>query len=162
MKKVKIWGIFISLILSVLLHFIYGIIPIKLFSILAPVNESIWEHMKLIISSTLLFSIFEYFIYRKKDFYYNNYLLSYGISTALGIIIYLIIYVPLYQIFGHKAYVAIGLLLLIFCFIQIVSYYIMNLSKIKYGNIIGIMLITIIYSDILLITPFILIYFMTL
>ena len=59
MKKIKIIGIFIIFILSVIFHFLYGIFPNYLFSILFPVNESIWEHMKLIVTSTLVFSIFD-------------------------------------------------------------------------------------------------------
>jgi hypothetical protein len=145
MKKVRILGIFIFLIVSVLLHYIYGIIPIKLFSIIAPVNESIWEHMKLIISGNLIYGILEYFLFKKWNYKYNNYILSYGISSIVGIIVYLIIYVPLYQLFGHVLYIAIGLLIIIFIFMQILNYYIMSTKKIKYGNIIGILIIGIFY-----------------
>ncbi len=114
MKKIKIIGVFVSFILSIILHFIYGIFPNTFFSIIAPVNESIWEHMKLIVSSSLIFSIFEYFIYNKKDIPYNNFILSYGVSSIVGIIIYLIIYIPLNDIFGHKAYIAISLLFIFY------------------------------------------------
>ena len=145
MKKIKIIGVFISFVLSITLHFIYGLIPNSIISVIAPVNESIWEHMKLIVSSTLIFSIFEYFIYKKKDISYNNFLLSYGISSILGIIIYLLLYIPLNDIFGHKAYIAIGLLFLILIFVQIISYYIMNFRKINYSSELGILLIIIIY-----------------
>jgi len=145
MKKIKIIGVFISFILSVVLHFIYGVLPNNIISVIAPVNESIWEHMKLIVSSTLLFSILEYFIYKKKDIPYNNFILSYAISSLLGIIAYLLIYIPLNDIFGHKAYIAISLLFLILILVQIISYYIMNYRKINYGNELGILIIIIIY-----------------
>lgn len=145
MKKIKIIGIFISFIISVILHFIYGLFPNTIISVIAPVNESIWEHMKLIITSTLFFSIPEYFMYRKKDIPFNNFILSYAISNLLGIILYLLIYIPLNDIFGHKIYIAISLLFLIFILVQIISYYIMNYKKINYSNYIGILLIIIIY-----------------
>lgn len=145
MKKIKIIGVFVSFILSIILHFIYGWIPNSIISVIAPVNESVWEHMKLIVSSTLLFSILEHFIYKKKDIPYNNFLLSYGVSSIMGVFVYLLLYIPINDIFGHKAYIAISLLFLIFIFIQIVSYYIMNSKKINYGNELGILLITIIY-----------------
>ena len=123
----------------------YNLFPNLLFSILFPVNESIWEHMKLIATSTLVFSIFEYFIYKRKNIYFNNYILAYAISIILGIIIYLILYIPLDNIFGHNLFIAILLLFIIFIFIQVISYYIMNTNKIKYSNIIGIILIILIY-----------------
>ena len=145
MKKIKIIGIFISFVLSVILHFMYGLFPNTFISIIAPVNESIWEHMKLIISSSLIFSIFEYYIYKKKDIAFNNFILSCAISSILGIIIYLLLYIPINDIFGHKAYIAIGLLFLIFVLVQYVGYYIMNYKHIKYGNYVGILLIIIVY-----------------
>ena len=145
MKKIKIIGVFISFVLSIILHFIYGLIPNSITSVIAPVNESIWEHMKLIVSSTLLFSIIEYFIYKKKDIPYNNFILSYAISSILGVIVYLLIYIPLNDIFGHKIYIAISLLFLILIFVQIFSYYIMNYKKINYGNELGILIIIIVY-----------------
>ena len=145
MRKIKIIGVFISFIIAVILHFIYGIFPNTFFSIIAPVNESIWEHMKLIVSSSLIFSIFEYFIYKKKDIPYNNFILSYGVSCVLGIIVYLLIYIPLNDIFGHKAYIAISLLFIILIFVQYVSYYIMNKKEMWHSCDMGILLIIIIY-----------------
>jgi len=145
MKKIKIIGVLISFILSIVLHFIYGLIPNSIISIIAPVNESIWEHMKLIISSTLIFSIIEYFIYKKKDIPYNNFILSYAVSSILGVFVYLLLYIPLNDIFGHKIYIAISLLFLILILVQIISYYIMNYKKINYGNELGILIIIIVY-----------------
>lgn len=133
------------MILSVLLHFLYNAFPNSITSIIAPVNESIWEHMKLIVTSSIIFSIYEYFIYNKKNIKFNNFLLSYGIANILSIIVYLVIYVPLFDMFGHKLYIAIGLLFLIFIFLQVVSYYIMNYKRIGYANQIGILLIIVIY-----------------
>ena len=84
MNKIKIIGVFVSFILSILLHFIYGWIPNTLFSIVAPVNESIWEHMKLIVTSSLIFSMFEYFIYKKKDIKFNNFILHFSFSAFIS------------------------------------------------------------------------------
>ena len=145
MKKVKILGVIISFLLSIMLHFIYGIIPNTIVSILAPVNESIWEHMKLIVTSSLIFSILEFYIYKRKNIKINNFTLAYAISTILGVIIYLIIYIPLNDIFGHKTYIAIILLFLIFIFIQIINYYIINYFEIEHSFDLGILLIIIIY-----------------
>ena len=145
MKKIKIILVFIIFGLSLILHFIYGYIPNTIISILAPVNESIWEHMKLIITSSLLGSVLEYCIYKKKDIAYNNFILSYAISSILSIILYLVIYIPLNDMFGHSFYIAIILLFLIFIFLQYISYLIMNRKNIIHSNDIGVLLIIIIY-----------------
>jgi len=145
MRKVKIIGVFIIFGLSFLSHFMYQWLPNSIFSILFPVNESIWEHMKLIVTPVLIFSIFEYIIYRKKNIEYNNFILSYAVSMILGIIIYLIIYLPIENIFGHSMIVAIVILFITFIVVEFISYYIMNSREIKYSNIIGISLIILIY-----------------
>jgi len=145
MKKIKLIGIFVIFAISFLSHFIYEWLPNNLFSILFPVNESIWEHMKLIVTPVLIFSIFEYIIYRKKNIEYNNFILSYAVSMILGIIIYLIIYLPIENIFGHSMIVAIVILFITFIVVEFISYYIMNSREIKYSNIIGISLIILIY-----------------
>jgi len=145
MKKIKIIGIIISFILSFILHFLYNIFPNFITSIISPVNESIWEHMKLIITSNLIFGIIEYIIYKKKEIKVNNFIFSYAISSVIGILLYLIIYIPLDEIFGHSLIVAIILLLIIFIIINIINYYLMNYKEIKYSNIIGIILIIFTY-----------------
>lgn len=145
MKKIKIIGVFLIFILSFISHFMYEWFPNTLFSILFPVNESIWEHMKLIVTPVLIFSLIEYIVYRKKNISYNNFILSYAISLILGIIIYLMIYLPIDYIFGHSMIFAISLLFLIFIVVEVISYYIMNYRKIRYSNLIGIILIIIMY-----------------
>ena len=145
MRKIKIIGVFIIFGLSFLSHFMYEWFPNSIFSILFPVNESIWEHMKLIVTPVLIFSIFEYIIYKKKNISFNNFILSYAISMIVGIIIYLMIYLPINYIFGHNAIVAITLLFITFIIVEVISYYIMNYREIKYSNIIGIGLIILMY-----------------
>ena len=145
MRKVKIIGVFVIFLLSFASHFIYKWIPNALFSIIFPVNESIWEHMKLLVTPVLIFSLIEYIIYNKKDISYNNFILSYSISMFVGIIIYLIIYLPIHYIFGHNSIFAIVLLFLVFIIIEIISYYVMRYKDIKYGNIVGFCLIIMMY-----------------
>lgn len=145
MKKIKAIDVFVIFGLSILSHFIYEWIPNSIFSILFPVNESIWEHMKLLVTPVLFFSLFEYIIYRRKNINFNNFLLSYAITMLLGILIYLLIYLPIDAIFGHSAFIAIGLLFITFIIIEIVSYYIMRYKKIRCSNIIGIGMILFLY-----------------
>lgn len=145
MKKIKFIGVFVIFLVSFASHFIYKWIPNTLFSIIFPVNESIWEHMKLLVTPVLIFSLIEYIVYKKKDINYNNFILSYSISMLMGIIIYLIIYLPIHYIFGHSSIFAIILLFFIFVIIEIISYYIMRYRDIKYSNIIGFGIIIIMY-----------------
>lgn len=69
-RNIKKWhmaGIFFTLVLGSLSHFFYnwsGGSP--LIAPFFPVNESTWEHLKLLVSPMILFSCVEYFVYGKK------------------------------------------------------------------------------------------------
>lgn len=145
MKKIKIIGVFVIMCLSVLSHFMFEWSNNFIFSILFPINESIWEHMKLLISPVLIYAFIEYLIYKKRQIKFNNFSLSYGISVIVGIISYLIIYIPIDYLFGHNMIVSIVLLFLDYIFMSFISYFILNTKNIKYSKIIGIMLIILTY-----------------
>jgi Na+/H+-dicarboxylate symporter len=64
LKRWQITGFIITILLGTLLHFTYdwsGQSPIA--GALSPVNESVWEHLKMLIVPMLLFGIAEYFAY---------------------------------------------------------------------------------------------------
>ena len=63
----------------------------------------------------------------------------------IAILSYLIIYLPIHYIFGHSSIFAIILLFFIFMIIEIISYYIMRYRNIRYGNIIGLGIIIVMY-----------------
>ena len=96
-KKVKLILVIIIFILSFICHFAYELIPNFIFSIIFPVNESIWEHMKLIATPVIIGSIFEYIYYKRKKINCNNFILSYGISIIFGIGFYLAMSANLFE-----------------------------------------------------------------
>ncbi len=147
MKKIKIISIFIMFALSFLSHFAYETIPNFISSILFPVNESIWEHMKLLSTPVLLYMIIEYFIFKKKKIETNNFILSYSLSIISSIIIFLIIYVPIYNKIGNSMFIDIMLLIIMFIYIAFLTYKLFNIKKIKYNNLLGIILFIIIYFN---------------
>ena len=92
LKNIKIFITFLIIILSVVCHFVYTWCPNFITSIFFPVNESIWEHMKIIFTSICIASIIEYFIYKFNKIKVNNFLISIPVVSIIGIIIYLTIY----------------------------------------------------------------------
>ena len=90
MKRIKVLMIVIAFILSFPIHFMYDLFPSFITSIFFPVNESIWEHMKIVYTSILVTSITEYFIYKKKNIKVNNFVINIPIISIIGIIIYLL------------------------------------------------------------------------
>ncbi len=143
MIKIKINTVIFCILLSVLCHFIYTIFPNPVTSIFFPVNESIWEHMKLITMPIILASAIEYILYKVLEIPYNNFILSIGISSIFGIMFYLILYLPITAIFKHNFIIAVTILLLTFIFSEFISFLVINNDKIKYSNLIGFLLIII-------------------
>ena len=66
-KKIIIISCIVCILLGVLLHFAFNFSNSnKIVGIFTPVNESVWEHLKLIFIPFTLFSIFFYIITKKK------------------------------------------------------------------------------------------------
>lgn len=148
MNKLKLWkiiGIFIVFLLCFPLHFIYEWLPNSFFSIFLPVNESIWEHMKLIFTSYFLYEVIEYIILKKKNISVNNFFLQTFIVPIIGIIVYLIIFMPLYYIFGENMFISISLLFIVIVLEEIISYFLLQYKEIDNQRIIGIIGILLTY-----------------
>ncbi len=85
--KVEMIGILFCFILGTLLHFIYGWSGKNLFvASFSAVNESVWEHLKLVFYPMLLMAIIEYFFVKKIS---NNYIeaKTIGIFVAMSFIV---------------------------------------------------------------------------
>ena len=153
MKKIKIIGVIVTFLLTVLYHFLYKWFPNPIFEIFFPVNESIWEHMKLLYSGILTFNIIEYIIYRKKNINTNNFFTVTFLMMITSIILYLIIYLPLYDMFGENMIISISLLVIVIILEQIFSYYLLNYGKEnKILNKVSIILIILGYVTLLSLT----------
>lgn len=81
-KKSQIAGFVFTVVIGTLLHFVYewsGGSPIV--ALFGAVNESTWEHLKLLFVPMLIFGIFEYFSYGRK---LENFLPIRFLSILLG------------------------------------------------------------------------------
>ena len=111
MKKNILINTSILFILSFPFHFIYDVFPNFLTSIFFPVNESIFEHTKLIFTSILVGRILIYFLRKRQDLTTNNYIIKSYFGALLNIIIFLSFYLPIYYLFGENMLVTLLLYL---------------------------------------------------
>ncbi len=125
LKKIKIVGTIAIFLLAFLYHFLYNWLPNPIFSILFPVNESIWEHMKLLYTGILSWGVIEIIILKKNNIKYNNYIYQLFITAITSIPIYLIIYLPIYNKIGEKLIISIIILFIVIALEQILSYYLL-------------------------------------
>ncbi len=145
-KKLKIIGIIIAFLLTFPLHFLYDKLPCFLTSIIAPVNESIWEHMKILFGAILISGIIEKIIVKTKKLNINNVFISNFLSALISIPIFLIMFMPVYNIIGKNFVITIIIMLLAIIIAKIMSYVIMkkknlNLQKITIIFVIAIYII---------------------
>lgn len=85
LKKYHIIGFIFTIILGSLLHFTYEFSNENMIvGYFSAINESTWEHLKLLITPVIIFSIFEYFIYGKDI---DNFIIVKAMSILLGMFV---------------------------------------------------------------------------
>lgn len=148
-KKWELWGILVISVLGSILHFLFQWTdywtPV---GIIAAVNESVWEHLKIAFIPGFLFSTIEYFVFgrRVKSFFIGKFL---GL-LATPITIILLFYG--YTLFSHHLLIVdIFIFVLAITFGQLISLYILKKkrevgSKINFFSIAGLMLLIISFS----------------
>ncbi len=90
-------GFFMISILGTLLHFLYDLTGCKLVALFSAVNESTWEHMKILFFSMLFFAITEFFNVKDK---YGNFWRTKLKGIIVGLVLIPTIFYTLIGIFG--------------------------------------------------------------
>lgn len=137
LKRGLRFNILIIFGLSFFTHFVYKIIPIDLFAIFFPVNESIFEHMKMIYTTFLIDGIILYIILKKKNIKFSNFFSSLFSSSIISIVSFLIIWLPIYYRIGENMLITLIVLLISICISQISNYYVLSSSNNKILNYIS-------------------------
>lgn len=151
LKKIKIINIILFFALSFLWHFMYDWFPNFLTSIFFPVNESIWEHMKIIFGVIVFGSLISLILMNKFHIKYNNFYVEIITKAVLGVLFYLIIFIPLYKWLDENMFISISLMLITYIFVEIIGYKILKLNEMNI-NILPIILIFLCYILFFLLT----------
>lgn len=81
-KKTQLAGFIFTVALGTLLHFAYDLSGENAFvGAFSAVNESLWEHLKLLTVPMLIFGVYEYFAFGRKS---GNFMLVRFLSILLG------------------------------------------------------------------------------
>lgn len=126
LKKVKIFNVIFLFLLSFLWHFVYDWLPCEIIAIFFPVNESIWEHMKIIYCCFIIGSLVQVIICNKFKIDIHNVYVEMVTKAVGGIIFYLAIFIPIYLLLGENMFVSIGLLFITYLVMEIVGYKILK------------------------------------
>lgn len=142
-KKLKILGLILAFLLTFPLHFLYDKAPCFLTSIIAPVNESIAEHMKILFGSILISGVIQKIIVKTKKLDINNVCISNFTAALVSIPIFLVMYLPIYNTIGENLPVTITIMFIAIVIAEIISYLIMKKEDLKLENIAIIFAITV-------------------
>lgn len=99
-KKITVGGAVFTVIFGTLLHFVFqwsGRSPAA--GIIGAVNESTWEHLKLIFFPMLFYGVFEFFKYGRK---YKNFLPAKAACAAVGMLIIVVTFYTYTGILGRN------------------------------------------------------------
>jgi hypothetical protein len=131
-EKILILGFIVTALLGILFHFMYDICDKNIIlGAIFPVNESIWEHLKLIYFPMIISTVIEYPLLKKysQNFSTEKFLSSKTTSIFAGVILTVILFYTYNGIIG-KNYAAVDILIY---FIAIAAAYIifysLNYSK---------------------------------
>ncbi len=129
-------------------HFIYGIFNNSITAIFFLVNESIFEHMKLLYTPYLIDTILLYILFQKTHIVYHNLLFSSLFSSIFSIFLFLSIYLPIYTNFKVNLVFDISLLFIVILISQFVQLYILKKETSNKTNLslISIILIYVIFG----------------
>ena len=145
LKKMVIVNSILTFLLCFLTHFGYDIFPNYVTAIFFPVNESIWEHMKMLYTTILLESLIAYFIIKKYKLKYQNFWISSFTKALMSIPIYLIMFLPFYYTFGENMPVTFIILFITILLVNILDYFILTMNPILYEKEISIIFIILVY-----------------
>lgn len=100
LKKYHIIGFIFTVIIGSLLHFTYKFFDENIIiGYFSPVNESTWEHLKLLVTPVIIFSLFEYFMYGKD---LDNFIIVKALSILLGIFTIIVSFYTYTGILGNN------------------------------------------------------------
>ena len=133
-KKLKIFGVVLAFLLCFPLHFLYDIFPNFFTSIFLPVNESVWEHMKIIFGGILFSGIIQKIIVIFKKMNINNICFSNFIAAILSIPIFLLIYFFFNLFIEDSIIVNIIIMFITIVICEFISYKIMNKKDFMFEN----------------------------
>ena len=149
-KKFILINSVLIFLLGFLVHNIYSWFP-SFLTVIFPVNESLYEHIKLIFVSPIIIGLIWYFVFYKKK-KYNNYFFSLYLSIMANIVIFYAMFLPFYYRFGESMIATFIIYFISILISQFLNYYI--LTKTKNSNLLNIIGIVLLITNYLILIYF--------
>ena len=121
-------------------HNLYRWLP-SFVTTIFPVNESLYEHMKMIFVTPVIISTVLYIIFYIKGKTINNHISGLFFSSIFNIIIFYLIFLPIYNVIGENMAVTLIIYFISIVISQWINYLIINRDNRPLINIISSILI---------------------
>ena len=144
-KKIVIINTIAIFLSMFLFSFIYNWFPNFLTASLFPVNESLFEHLKLIYTSFVIISLLTFLVLKLKKIKINNYFLATLISVIINIILFFLIYLPIYNRLGEGLIYTMIIYSITLVISEYIFYLIINKHHLETINAISIILLSTIW-----------------
>ena len=148
MNKIKIWligGSIFTILFGTILHFFYDWLGENaIVGIFSSVNESVWEHLKLLFWPLVFYSLVEYVYIGEK---YENYLFAKAVSIYSGIILIITLFYTYSGVLGkHILFIDILIFIVSVIASQYITFLILSSDKCQskiwnYVSLIGIIVL---------------------
>lgn len=129
MKKFILMCSILIFLINFPLHFLYKVFPNFLMSLFTPINESIFEHMKMIFTSYFLVSLLYSFFQKEKR---KTYLFPFLVTSLFCIFLYLGLFLPIYSLIGENMFFTLLWLFLAILLSNSINYILSTLPYQKY------------------------------
>ena len=140
-KKLMILTTIIAFLLCFPFHFVYDKFPNFITSIFFPINESIWEHMKLLFNSIIVSGIIEKFILSKQKEDTTNICFSNFIGAIISIPLFLVLFLPIYNSIGENFKITILIMLITIIISKFIVYKLSNNNDFNMENKVKILIV---------------------
>ena len=143
-KKLKIGSAIIWAALTFVSHFMYDWFPNNIVASFFPINESIWEHMKLFVTPAIITFVLEMIYMKIKRICIQNNYLSLLIEIMSSIGVFLAIFLPYFYRFKHNFLVTIIMMFISIGIAKYLGYIVVSEKNEMIPNILAIPFILII------------------
>lgn len=147
-KKLTIINIILVFLLSFVSHFVYDLIPNNLTAIFFPVNESIFEHLKMAFTTYTIVLIIDSIILKIKHETLSNLSISVFLSSVMTVISLGIIYPIVFNLIGENMFMTLIIYFITILIGNLVGYKALqsNDLHLRETALISIIVITIIFG----------------
>ena len=149
----------VFVIINTILIFAFGFVTHNLYkwfpsfvTTIFPVNESLYEHLKMIFITPIIISTVLYIIFYFKKKPINNYLGGLFVSTIFNILLFYIVYLPIYYSFGQNMVVTLIIYFISIAVSQFVNYLIIRRKDNRIFNTVSLILMFIVLIVLLYLT----------